>query len=263
MDPYRFYVPDLLAQSAAAGGGGIRLPDDQAHHAKTVLRLTPGTPILLFDGNGAVAHATLADGGGGKKHLPLTATITGGITVNPAPAISLTLVTAVPKGDRAEWLVEQASQLNVARIQWIDCDRSVVKPKEGGAKIEKWRRLAIESAKQCHRTHLLHIEEPIPLQTLLAKLSTQDSAVSTKHSLLWLEPRDDNSSKRLADMLAPTPPPHITALIGPEGGWSSREFQLLEQAAQQNQLTRIRLTDTILRIETANAALAAIVMSAL
>jgi 16S rRNA (uracil1498-N3)-methyltransferase len=260
MDSYRFYVPDLLAQSAV---GPVRLPDDQAHHAKAVLRLTPGTPILLFDGNGAFAHATLADSGGGKKHPQLTAVITGGITVNPAPAISLTLATAVPKGDRAEWLVEQASQLNVARIQWIDCDRSVVKPKEGGAKIEKWRRLAIESAKQCHRTHLLHIEEPIPLQTLLAKLTTQDSPLSTRHSFLWLEPREDNSSKRLADFLAPTTPSRITALIGPEGGWSPREFQLLEQAAEQNQLTRIRLTHTILRIETANAALAAIIMSLL
>jgi len=252
--PFRFGL-SIIAQSAAGGGGGIRLPDDQAHHAKTVLRLTPGTPILLFDGNGASAHATLADGGGGKKHPQLTATITGGINVASAPAISLTLATAVPKGDRAEWLVEQASQLNVARIQWIDCDRSVVKPKEGGAKIEKWRRLAIESAKQCHRTHLMHIEEPVTLTAALAAAKDAGSKV------LWLEPREDNSSKRLADMLSPTSPPHITALIGPEGGWSPREREFLEAAAQRNELIRIRLTQTILRIETANAALAGIIMS--
>jgi RsmE family RNA methyltransferase len=54
----------------------------------------------------------------------------------------------------------------------------------------------------------------------------------------------------------------ITALIGPEGGWSEREFTLLEAAAEGGKVTRVRLTKTVLRIETACAAIAAIVMSA-
>jgi 16S rRNA (uracil1498-N3)-methyltransferase len=247
MNHYRFHVPDLLTQSA---GGRVRLPGDQAHHARTVLRLAVGATVTLFDGNGAWADGTVQS----LSKNELAVQLHGGVQVNAPPAITLTIATAVPKGERAEWLVEQASQLNVARIQWLDCDRSVVKPREGGGKIDKWRRLAIESAKQCHRTHLLEISEPAAIDAFLP------AAIQANERILWLEPRDDGSSRRIADALAENPR-RITALVGPEGGWSDREFNRLESAANQGSLMRVRLTETILRIETACAAIAAIIMS--
>lgn len=161
----------------------------------------------------------------------------------------LTIATSVPKGERAEWLIEQASQLNVSVVQWLSCDRSVVKPGEG--KMEKWRRLAVESAKQCGRTHLLHIVEPISLATLLIGANTA--------TVLWLEPRSGESvSKALAQLSADK---QVIALIGPEGGWSPKESSHLEAQVAAGRIKQVRLTTTVLRIETACAALASLVMS--
>jgi 16S rRNA (uracil1498-N3)-methyltransferase len=133
MDDYRFYVPDLLAQ-VAINSRGVELPDDQSHHARTVLRLTGGERVVAFDGAGGWATGIIYGEGGGKPRNrgSLRINIEGGVHVDPPPARQLTIVTAVPKGERAEWLIEQASQLNAACVQWIDCDRSVVKPREGG-----------------------------------------------------------------------------------------------------------------------------------
>jgi 16S rRNA (uracil1498-N3)-methyltransferase len=247
MNNYRFHVPDLIAQSASPA---VALPGDQAHHARTVLRLTVGAPVTLFDGKGAWADGTIR----ALSKNELLVEVQAGVQVDAPPAVALTIATAVPKGERAEWLVEQASQLNVARLQWLDCDRSVVKPREGGGKIDKWRRLAIESAKQCHRTHLLQIDEPVGIDGLL--LAAQDA----KERILWLEPRSDGSSRSIADALADNPV-RTTALVGPEGGWSEREFERLESAASRGSVTRVRLTETVLRIETACAAIAAVIMS--
>jgi len=255
MDIYRFFVADLLAQ-AAQTGGVVRLAEDQAHHARAVLRLEAGERVTLFDGAGASADGLILGGSGGK--LPnrgeLSVKLEGGIHVEAPPAVRLTIAAAVPKGERAEWLVEQASQLNVAKLQWLACDRGVVKPREGGGKIDKWRRLAVESAKQCGRLHLMAVEEFAGLEDVLK------GAAGRVERILWLEPREGAASVKVAQAMGGWAG-NVTALIGPEGGWSEREFALLEAAAQRKQLVRVRLTTTVLRIETACAAIAAIVMS--
>jgi 16S rRNA (uracil1498-N3)-methyltransferase len=162
---------------------------------------------------------------------------------------SLTLATALPKGERAEWLVEQASQLGAAALQFLECERAVVKPREGGHKMEKWKRLAVESAKQCGRTHLLAIHEALEL----GRLRSQAQA----SRVLWLDPGPGGTSVQtaLADW-----PGAVLGLVGPEGGWSPAERRMLQDAVDAGWVRRVRLTQTVLRIETACAALAALVM---
>jgi 16S rRNA (uracil1498-N3)-methyltransferase len=247
MDAYRFYVPDLLPQS---GEAFVRLPEDQAHHARVVLRLEAGAAVVVFDGAGHWAGGKLAAVG---KH-DVTVTLVGEVVTDPLPAVALTLATAIPKGERAEWLVEQASQLDVAAIQFLDTDRSVVKPKEGGGKVAKWRRLAAESAKQCGRTWLMEIREPVGLAGALE--------AARGETVVWLEPREGALSKAIGEVLAGGGgggAVKMTALVGPEGGWSERERGLLEGLAESGAVTRVRLTRTVLRIETACAAVAALV----
>jgi 16S rRNA (uracil1498-N3)-methyltransferase len=251
MDDYRFYVPDLLAQ-VGGNSGGVELPEDQSHHARTVLRLAGGERVVVFDGAGGWATGIVHGDGGGKSRGRgrLGIAVEGGVHVDPPPFRRLTIATAVPKGERAEWLIEQVSQLNAACVQWIDCDRSVVKPREGGQKIDKWRRSAIESAKQCGRTHLMRVEEPLRIERVLEKGG----------KVLWLEPREGEQSQGVREVVGGGEK-EIVALVGPEGGWSEREWGLLEKAVAEGRVTRMRLMTTVLRIETACAAIAAIVMS--
>ena len=231
MDLYRFFVLDLTGIEAI-------LPDDQAHHARHVLRLETGAQVVAFDGNGSWALGKLR-----VEKRAVTVSL-GQLQQDPPPRLQLTLATAVPKTDRAEWLVEQASQLGVACVQWLETDRGVVKLKDAG-KIDKLRRVAVESAKQCGRTHLMAIA---PMQTLDQLLAEKFDAV------LWLEPR---AGKPAGELKIPAAG-NVLALIGPEGGWSPRELNLLEARPD---ILRLRLTPTILRIETACAAVAALLLA--
>ena len=114
MDAYRFFVPDLREQAATSEQ--LVLPEDQAHHARAVLRLEPGATVILFDGQGRWQRAVIDRV---TKHA-VSARAEGGLQRDELPAIQLTIATAAPKGERAEWLVEQCSQLHAAAIQWLE-----------------------------------------------------------------------------------------------------------------------------------------------
>jgi RsmE family RNA methyltransferase len=107
-------------------------------------------------------------------------------------------------------------------------------------------------AKQCGRNHILQIEDLAPLEKILHHAQSQNQKI------LWLEPHHGTPIATTLQTLAPT---SVIALIGPEGGWSPRETALLESAATKGHLHRITLGPTILRIETATAAIAAILMT--
>ena len=108
-------------------------------------------------GKGTGGHAE-ADGRWGKKGVVVT--LKGELQRDAEPAVELTLATAIPKGDRAQWLVEQASQLNVSRVIWLATERGVVKGERGN---EKWKRWAVEAAKQCRRARVLAVGESMGL----------------------------------------------------------------------------------------------------
>jgi 16S rRNA (uracil1498-N3)-methyltransferase len=235
MDSYRFYAAEIRQPDT-------ELPEDQSHHARHVLRLETGAAIILFDGRGHWARAILR-----VEKRTIRAQVEGDVQTDPPVRQQLTIATAVPKADRAEWLVEQVSQLGASCVQWLETDRGVVKPKESaGGKMEKFRRLAIESAKQCGRTHVLEVAS---MQSLAATLGA-----GPWDAILWLEPHE---GKSVGELALPAEG-RVLALVGPEGGWSERERALLAQTAG---IRRIRLTPTILRIETACAAVAALVMA--
>ena len=241
----RFYVSPLLT----AG----ELPDDQAHHARDVLRLDNGQPVIMFDGCGQSAPASIRIE---KKHVFFA--LTGPVTIDAAPAYTLTIASAIPKADRAHQLVEQISQLGAAGLIWLDCRYSVVRPSAEAKKMEKWVRLAVESAKQCGRSRILAIQPPQTPRQLLE--STEMGTIIWTH----VDATQD-LAQRLARWQAERAPKrsddagsNITVMIGPEGGWSLEEQELLSRHA-----VPVRLGRNILRIETAAAADAAITQSVL
>jgi 16S rRNA (uracil1498-N3)-methyltransferase len=164
----------------------------------------------------------------------------------------------VPKGDRAEQLLQQCSEIGVDRLSWLHFERSVTDVRE--AKYAKWARHAVESAKQCGRPHLLAVDPerafPAELDTLLANPDT---------ALFCCDPSATRSVHDAADdMRVGTGPKQLVALIGPEGGWAPTEVELLQRAAQRapDRVATVRLADNVLRVETA-AVTAAVLLGAL
>lgn len=233
MPSRRFYSPDLSPAR-------IELDPTQSSHARKVLRLSQGDAVELFDGAG-----TVADGRVAEVRKTLTVELTERRSV-PRPQFGIDLAVAVPKGDRADTLIEQASQLGADRLIPLLAKRSVVEPRAN--KLRRFERLAVESAKQCGRAWLMEIEPPTPLNKLLKSADQgmkllADGTVAKGHTL----------QQALADR-AQNLPQRVLVLIGPEGGWTRNE----KDRAREAGFLACRLGPHNLRVETAAAAALAV-----
>mgnify|MGYP000039709780 CR=1 FL=1 len=211
------------------------LPADQAHHLRDVLRLQVGDAIDLFDDAGQSAQGRLVI----SQPLNVSVEIAD---IHPAQlTTTISVASAVPKGDRADWMIEKLSEIGVTRFIPLKTDRSVVHP-EGRAKLDRWRRIAIESAKQCRRVGVMGIEE---LRDLRDCVMPAASSPGESHRLFL----DTGSgagqlitvTRNLQKLRS------VELFIGPAGGWTGDEISRFLAAG----LTGVSLTTTILRIETA------------
>jgi 16S rRNA (uracil1498-N3)-methyltransferase len=227
----RVHISELMT-------GSIVLPIAEAHYVRDVLRLEAGSQLELFDDSGNVATGII-------KHVN-TANVVVDVETIIQPSMgraTVTVAAAVPKGDRADWMVEKLTELGVARFIPLVAERSVVVP-AGRNKIERWERIAIESAKQSRRTGVMNIA---PLTTLDEMISSVTTAIyfSTAADAISIGPAVD--AIRLEN---------VTLLIGPEGGWTENEKTRMKSAG----FTAAALTSTILRVETAAVTAAAVVL---
>ena len=154
----RFYCPQLPQ------AGRFQLAGDEARHLARVCRLGPGDAAQVFDGRGARYETTVATVSRDRVELRVVA---GPIAQAP-PHCELTLASAVPKGERFDWLVDKATELGVDRLIPLVTQRSIVIP--GPAKLERLRRSIIEAAKQCGRDRLMTLDEPMRWEQLLETL---------------------------------------------------------------------------------------------
>jgi 16S rRNA (uracil1498-N3)-methyltransferase len=218
--------------------GEVTLDTSEAHHIRDVLRLDAGSVVELFDSAGRVADGVLT-------HIDSDSVRVTVQQLRDAPANVPTLIVAaaVPKGDRADWMIEKLSELGVSRFIPLATARSVVLP-GGKNKTERWQRIAIESAKQSRRAGVMEIAELTPL----------NDAVRQIKSGWYLSTGPDTQS--IHDMLrSHSSSMPLVLFIGPEGGWTDEEMKLFDIAG----FTAVGLTATILRIETAAIAAAAVV----
>jgi 16S rRNA (uracil1498-N3)-methyltransferase len=174
-----------------------------------------------------------------------------GAVAEPAAGQVLIVAAAIPKGDRADWMVEKLSELGVARFIPLITHRSVVHPK-GHNKRERWQRIATESAKQSRRSGVMEI----------ADVATLEGVLTVKDEGGWM--KDEAPGEGARFYLSPTGASLTTSfvarassllLIGPEGGFTDDELRLMDDLG----LTGVKLTGTILRVETAAVAAAAVV----
>jgi 16S rRNA (uracil1498-N3)-methyltransferase len=223
--------------------GEVELDDSQSHHARSVLRLTAGDSVELFDPTGQSAAGVIV-----RIEPRVVVRIE---QLNPqATTSSIIIASAVPKGDRADWLVEKLSEIGVARFIPLRTARSVVHP-DGSGKFERWRRIAEESAKQSRRPGVMEI---CPLTHLTDLLTQIDPSTAF---LLSTDPTAQSLASQLAtrnSQLTSTRNSQLL-LIGPEGGWTDDE----ETSMRSLGLTPATLGPTILRIETAAIVAAGIV----
>lgn len=218
----RFYCANIDQAS-------VELNAADAAHARRVLRLSVGQTVELFDGCGATATATIVDMG---KRLVVEPTERRFVE-RPKPVIDV--AAAVPKGARADVLVEKLSELGADRLIPLLTDRTVVEPRQG--KIDRFGRMAIESAKQCGRAWLMAIDEPTAFGDVLGAADHDVKLMADVQEL-----QVGGSAGAMLKHAA-----RVLVLIGPEGGWTDAE----RRAAQDAGCVSWRLGPHVLRVETA------------
>jgi 16S rRNA (uracil1498-N3)-methyltransferase len=221
----RFYVPDALTPSSE----GV-LDAGQSRQARSVLRLAAGDLLTLFNGTGIEATArvvTLA-----KSSVPFI--VESVDTPEREPPVRLTVGLAILKGDRFEVALQKMTELGVSRIVPLLTERSVVSFDDARGwlkRAERYARISHEAAEQSERVSIPEIAEP----TALAEFLHQQPVI------VLLERA---ASVPIGDI---TPGEAAAIAVGPEGGWSEREQETIEEsAARTSSLGRL-----ILRAETA------------
>src|SRR4051795_7725105 len=159
---HRFFAPAL-----DPGDETVLLPRDEGEHLTRVLRLGAGDTVAGFDGRGHEFLARVASALRSDVRLQLMSRVDAAAE----SAVALTLAQAVLKGDKMDDVVRDAVMLGVAAIQPVVTRRSetTVAALLKGARLERWRRVALASVKQSRRAVLPEIRLPLTLEVALAE----------------------------------------------------------------------------------------------
>ncbi|MCK5114924.1 MAG: 16S rRNA (uracil(1498)-N(3))-methyltransferase [Phycisphaerae bacterium] len=225
--------------------GLLELDPGQAHHLKQVRRLKTGDAIELFDGQGTAALARVSEINR-KTVLLEVEKITHH---QPGQNRRIVIAAALAKGERFDWLISKCTELGVDHICPVRFERTV--KLAGSAKSQqRYENLAISAAKQCRRWFLPRIDQPEQFDQAIQTLSRDYPDAQ----ILFGEPNEQADSV----LNYTNCEKDLICFVGPEGGFTNAELELLGEHHAQP----VRLSETILRVETAAITFAAVLCCA-
>jgi 16S rRNA (uracil1498-N3)-methyltransferase len=221
-------------------GGQAELLGAEAHHLLHVHRLKAGDMVELFEGNGALAVGRV--GKMSRQSVMVEIERIERIEMPQKPQV--VIAASVAKGERFDWLIAKCTELGVDVIYPVIFEHTVRQP--GNPKIvDRWNNIAVQSAKQCKRLFLPKINEPLGLTDVVAKLKADLSNVNIIVGSLEVNIESVDGIELVSNN---------AVIVGPEGGLGDDENKLLAESGAKF----VRLTDTILRIETAAVCFASV-----
>jgi 16S rRNA (uracil1498-N3)-methyltransferase len=226
----RRWIADTWTETTAS------LTGEQAQHLARVLRAQPGQ---IFDvvANGFLHRAEIVRADEREVMFTLHEEL------EAEAALPVHLLMAVFKFDHMEWGIEKATELGAERITPVLARRTEKHLALAAAKrVERWRRIVFEAAKQSRRSDVPVVDEPVPLKAALAMVTA-----GTK--LLLAETEQENTLS--AGLVGAG---SVALAIGPEGGWTVEEMTLFSE----NGWKYVTLGPRILRAETAAIAALAV-----
>jgi len=232
----RLYLPEALATDAT-----INLPDEAFRHLVQVLRMEAGESLTVFNGEGGEYAATLAT----ASRKGATLRIGAYDPVDREAPLHITIAQCVSKGDRMDYALQKSTELGAAHFATVLSGHGVVKMdgERWEKKVEHWRGVVVGAAEQSGRNRVPRVDAPVSFDKFI---------VAAHEGLkLILAPGGQQGLSQLATNT------HITALIGPEGGFSAVELD----TAERHGWHRLGLGPRILRTETAPVALLAALLA--
>ena len=224
---HRFFARRLSETHA------VLLPEEAAHALK-VLRLSAGASCqALMEGNVFAAHI--------EDTSPEVTLALEEMLPSPEPSVKITLYQGLPKGDKMDFIAQKCTEAGIVRIVPVLFSRCVVKweKKDAEKKLPRWQRICAEAAKQSGRALTPEILPPLTVKNLCAALQAHELAL-----VPWEEEKGNGIRKNWQEQK------DVAIVIGPEGGMSPEEIELLKSAGA----VPVTLGPRILRTETAGLA---------
>jgi 16S rRNA (uracil1498-N3)-methyltransferase len=210
------------------------MENEQAHYISNVRRFKPDDEIMIFDGAGNSYKAKIISV---KKGYVEGRILSSSYEI---PEFKTTLYTAMPKGDRFEWLIEKAAELGISEIAPINTKRSVNKSFSAN-KSERYEKISIAASSQCGRKDIMKISAPTDFKTACEKAAKDADYINV---LAW-----ESESANVLTKISPEESKYkgSNIFIGPEGGFENEETEF----AQKLGVKTMTLGKNILRVETA------------
>lgn len=218
-----FLCPDLPDRGPAT------LPPGESRHLATVLRAAAGDEMRLVDGRGKRGIGRFSGMDGARARVEIVSVERAAAGSGPGGS-RVGLAAAIPKGARADWMVEKCVEAGLDVFFPILTRRGVATA-EGASKRARWDRIAAEACKQSGRASLPELMEPRDLREVLELTAAWPLRCVA-------DPAGSAAPRCAGDALA---------FVGPEGGWAPEERALLAP------LPSLRLGPHVLRVETAAA----------
>lgn len=189
-------------------GQSVSLPAEEARHISKVLRGRSGDAFEVVDGERRLFVAELREG--------REAVVVESLHDAPSRVGEVILYQAVPKGRHMDLVVEKATEIGVAAIVPLVTEHGIVRLDDGGAKLQRWRRIAGAAARQSLQRRIPEISEPMEFGAAVMRAGKSGILLHNAPDLEALEAyaRDDE----------------VGLFVGPEGGWSAAELRSASEA---------------------------------
>jgi 16S rRNA (uracil1498-N3)-methyltransferase len=233
----RFYAPPEAFES---GLQSVSLEAEEARHLREVLRLKPGDHVYVFDGAGREFQCSVESARRDLAQLSVLAEVS---PARPESPLQLTLAVALLKSDKFDLVVQKATELGVARVVPVMTKLADIRLRDESdaeKRVTRWRRIALEAAKQSGRAVVPEIVAPISFAELVS------GGISAEESGVMFTEREGASLESITQG-AVDDIRSITALVGSEGGWTDAELAEAKAAGWQ----LVTLGGRTLRAETA------------
>ena len=243
----QFFLPDTFYYQA-----GDPLPEEitlsgkEAFHLSVSLRARVGDEAALSTRNGFTFFCKIKSISGGKQE-PVVILSPFSVSEDRSESpCRITLFQGMPKGKKTDGIIQKCVELGVGKIVFVYLDRSVPRFSDDEKKILRSQKIVEEACKQCGRGRLVEIGIAPDLEASLSEM---------KESQVFFACYEEETEGSLKNVLK-TPFSSASFLVGPEGGLSQREVQILKREG----IPTVTLGKRILRTETASPAVLSMIL---
>jgi len=216
----------------------VILGHDESHYLLRVLRVKPGQRVEIFNGEGGVGEAEIPSAGQSRVTISILER-----SEQKRPAVQFVLIQALPREQKMDLIIQKATELGASEIVPVLTERAVVRLKEdrGVGKQDRWKKIALNAAKQCGTAWLPKIA---PVQTL------KDFLTSHRAYGALIVCSIDETARPIGEAILAARAGAVSSvgvLVGPEGDFSEAEMESIRASGA----VPVSLGGSILRSETA------------